>query len=291
MKNRTLLGIGLMIVTTFLFSSMDGVSRYLAENNNVLSLVSFRYWFVSIFIVISCLFIKNSFKRIIYTQQPLLQFGRGLILSINNCIVIYSFTLIGLIETHAVIACYPLMVAALSVPFLGEKFGWRRWSAIAVGFFGVIIIIRPSMEIFSGGSFFALIGALLFSIYLILTRYVSKRDGAITSFFWMGMGGTVTMSVVSFFTWERISQEYWMWLLLMCIISAISHFLMVKTLQLAEASVIQPFSYLQLVFASFIGVIFFSETIHEMILIGTFIVITAGLFTFWREYKIKLIKK
>ena len=82
-----------------------------------------------------------------------------------------------------------------------------------------------------------------------------------------------------------------MWLLLMCIISAISHFLMVKTLQLAEASVIQPFSYLQLVFASFIGVIFFSETIHEMMLIGTFIVITAGLFTFWREYKIKLIKK
>lgn len=291
MKNRTLLGIGLMIVTTFLFSSMDGVSRYLAENNNVLSLVSFRYWFVSIFIVISCLFIKNSFKRIIYTQQPLLQFGRGIILSINNCIVIYSFTLIGLIETHAVIACYPLMVAALSVPFLGEKFGWRRWSAIAVGFFGVIIIIRPSMEIFSGGSFFALIGALLFSIYLILTRYVSREDGAITSFFWMGMGGTVTMSVVSFFTWEGISQEYWMWLLLMCIISAISHFLMVKTLQLAEASVIQPFSYLQLVFASFIGVIFFSETIHEMILIGTFIVITAGLFTFWREYKIKLIKK
>ena len=291
MKNRTLLGIGLMIVTTFLFSSMDGVSRYLAENNNVLSLVSIRYWFVSIFIVILCLFIKNSFKRIIYTQQPLLQFGRGLILSINNCIVIYSFTLIGLIETHAVIACYPLMVAALSVPFLGEKFGWRRWSAIAVGFFGVIIIIRPSMEIFSGGSFFALIGALLFSIYLILTRYVSREDGAITSFFWMGMGGTVTMSVVSFFTWERISQEYWMWLLLMCIISAISHFLMVKTLQLAEASVIQPFSYLQLVFASFIGVIFFSETIHEMILIGTFIVITAGLFTFWREYKIKLIKK
>ena len=291
MKNRTLLGIGLMIVTTFLFSSMDGVSRYLAENNNVLSLVSIRYWFVSIFIVILCLFIKNSFKRIIYTQQPLLQFGRGLILSINNCIVIYSFTLIGLIETHAVIACYPLMVAALSVPFLGEKFGWRRWSAIAVGFFGVIIIIRPSMEIFSGGSFFALIGALLFSIYLILTRYVSRKDGAITSFFWMGMGGTVTMSVVSFFTWEGISQEYWMWLLLMCIISAISHFLMVKTLQLAEASVIQPFSYLQLVFASFIGVIFFSETIHEMILIGTFIVITAGLFTFWREYKIKLIKK
>ncbi len=288
MQNNTLLGIGLMIVTTFLFSSMDGVSRYLAEKNSILSLVSFRYWFVSALIVISCLFIKNSFKRIIYTQQPFIQFGRGLILAINNCIVIYSFTLIGLIETHAVIACYPLIVAGLSVPFLGEKIGWRRWSAIGLGFIGVIIIIRPSLEIFSGGSFFALIGAILFAIYLILTRYVSKKDNTITSFFWMGLGGTVTMSMVSIFTWEGILKEYWTWLLLMCIISASSHFLMVKTLQVAQASVIQPFSYLQLVFTSFIGVIIFSEKIDKMIIIGAAIVIIAGLFTFWREYKSKL---
>ena len=101
--------------------------------------------------LLSSLFLKNSFKRIIYTHQPLLQFGRGIILSINNCIVIYSFTLIGLIETHAVIACYPLMVAALSVPFLGEKFGWRRWTSIAFGFIGVIIILRPGFGIFSLG--------------------------------------------------------------------------------------------------------------------------------------------
>ena len=285
MQNNTLLGIGLMIVTTFLFSTMDGVSRYLAENNSVLSLVSFRYWFVSLLIVISCLFIKNSFQKIIYTQQPFVQFGRGLILSVNNCIVIYSFTLIGLIETHAVIACYPLIVAGLSVPFLGEKFGWKRWSAIAIGFLGVMIIIRPSLEIFSGGSIFALIGAILFSIYLILTRYVSKKDNTITSFFWMGLGGTVTMSIVSIFNWNGVSQEYWMWLIIMCFLSASSHYLMVKTLQVAQASVIQPFSYLQLVFASLIGVIFFSETIDKMILVGTTIVISAGLFTFWREYK------
>ena len=83
MQNNTLLGIGLMIVTTFLFSTMDGVSRYLAENNSVLSLVSFRYWFVSLLIVILCLFINNGFKRIIYTKQPFLQLSRGIILSIN----------------------------------------------------------------------------------------------------------------------------------------------------------------------------------------------------------------
>ena len=107
MKDYTNTGISLMILTTFLFSCMDGVSKYLAENNNVISLVAFRYWFV----------------------------------------------LIGLVETHAIIACYPLIVAGLSVPFLGEKFGWRRWSAIAFGFIGVIIILRPGFNIFQVDQF------------------------------------------------------------------------------------------------------------------------------------------
>ncbi len=275
-----------MIFTTFLFSSMDGVSRYLAQNNSVLSLVSFRYWFVSFLMLISCLFIKDVFKKIALTKQPFVQLSRGIILSVNNCIVIYSFTLIGLVETHAVIACYPLVVAGLSVPFLGEKMGWRRWSAIAIGFIGVVIILRPSLDMFSAGSIIALVGAILFAIYIILTRYVSKEDDALTSFFWMGIGGTVTMSLVSIFTWENIEQEYWIWLLSMCIISASSHFLMVKTLNIVQASVIQPFSYLQLVFASIIGVTFFSETVNSMIILGTTIVILAGLFTFWREYKL-----
>ena len=154
---------------------------------------------------------------------------------------------------------------------------------------GVIIILRPSTEIFSGGSIFALIGAILFAIYLILTRYVSKDDSSITSFFWMGLGGTITMSFVGIYSWENISKEYWLWLLVMCVLSASSHFLMVKTLQLVQASVIQPFSYLQLVFTSIIGVAIFAETIDEMILAGTFIVIGSGLFTFWREYKLKKI--
>tara|TARA_B100000965_G_scaffold317504_1_gene278109 strand:- start:470 stop:1276 length:807 start_codon:yes stop_codon:yes gene_type:complete len=265
---------------------MDGVSRYLAQNNSVLSLVSFRYWFVSFLMLISCLFIKDVFKKIALTKQPFVQLSRGIILSVNNCIVIYSFTLIGLVETHAVIACYPLVVAGLSVPFLGEKMGWRRWSAIAIGFIGVVIILRPSLDMFSAGSIIALVGAILFAIYIILTRYVSKEDDALTSFFWMGIGGTVTMSLVSIFTWENIEQEYWIWLLSMCIISASSHFLMVKTLNIVQASVIQPFSYLQLVFASIIGVTFFSETVNSMIILGTTIVILAGLFTFWREYKL-----
>ena len=284
MQNNVLLGIGLMVVTTFMFSTMDGVSRYLAENNNVFTIVTTRYWFVAIIMAISCLLVKDSFKKLLYTKQPFTQFSRGLILSLNNCLVVYTFTLLGLVETHAIIACYPLIVAGLSVPFLGEKFGWRRWTAIFVGFLGVIIILRPTTNVISEGAIYALIGAIMFAVYLILTRYVSKLDTAITSFFWTGIGGSVTMTIISFFIWEDILREDLLWLLIMCLLSASSHFMMVKTLQVAEASVIQPFSYLQLVFGSIIGVTIFSESIDLMIVFGAIIVIGAGLFTAWREY-------
>ena len=284
MQNNVLLGIGLMVVTTFMFSTMDGVSRYLAENNNVFTIVTMRYWFVAIIMAISCLLVKDSFKKLLYTKQPFTQFSRGLILSLNNCLVVYTFTLLGLVETHAIIACYPLIVAGLSVPFLGEKFGWRRWTAIFVGFLGVIIILRPATNVISEGAMYALVGAIMFAVYLILTRYVSRLDTAITSFFWTGIGGSVTMTIISFFIWEDILREDLLWLLIMCLLSASSHFMMVKTLQVAEASVIQPFSYLQLVFGSIIGVTIFSESIDLMIVVGVIIVIGAGLFTAWREY-------
>ena len=284
MQNNVLLGIGLMVVTTFMFSTMDGVSRYLAENNNVFTLVTMRYWFIAIVMAITCLFVKDSFQKILYTKQPFTQFSRGLILSLNNCLVVYTFTLLGLVETHAIIACYPLIVAGLSVPFLGEKFGWRRWTAIFVGFVGVIIILRPTTNVISEGAIYALVGAIMFAVYLILTRYVSRLDKAITSFFWAGIGGSVTMTIISFFIWENILKEDFLWLLIMCLLSASSHFMMVKTLQVAEASVIQPFSYLQLVFGSIIGVTIFSESIDLMIVVGVTIVIGAGLFTAWREY-------
>jgi len=284
MQNNVLLGIGLMVVTTFMFSTMDGVSRYLAENNNVFTLVTMRYWFIAIVMAITCLFVKDSFQKILYTKQPFTQFSRGLILSLNNCLVVYTFTLLGLVETHAIIACYPLIVAGLSVPFLGEKFGWRRWTAIFIGFVGVIIILRPTTNVISEGAIYALVGAIMFAVYLILTRYVSRLDKAITSFFWAGIGGSVTMTIISFFIWENILKEDFLWILIMCVLSASSHFMMVKTLQVAEASVIQPFSYLQLVFGSIIGVTIFSESIDLMIVVGVTIVIGAGLFTAWREY-------
>ena len=263
------------------------MSKYLAENNNVISLVAFRYWFILVFIFSYWIFSKKRFHEIAYTKQPFLQFARGLILSLNNCIVVYTFALIGLVETHAVIACYPLIVAGLSVPFLGERFGWRRWSAIAFGFIGVLIILRPGFTIFSTGSIFAFIGASMFALYLILTKYASRQDSAITSFFWTGLGGSITMLFMIAFFGDIISKEFYVLVFIMCTLSAISHFLMVKILELVEASLIQPYSYLQLVFSAIIGVFVFSERLDIFILLGVFIVVSSGLYTFWREKVVK----
>ncbi len=116
---------------------------------------------------------------------------------------------------------------------MSEKFGWKGWTAIFVGFVGVIIILRPTTNIISEGSIFALIGAVMFAFYLILTRYVSRQDSAIINFFWKGIGGTVTMSIISLFIWNNIPEEDYLLLFVMCLLSASSHFMMVKKLQVA----------------------------------------------------------
>ena len=87
MQNNILLGIGLMVVTTFMFSAMDGVSRFLAERNNVFTLVTMRYWFIAIIMIISCIFIKNSFTKILYTKQPFIQFTRGLYMAFYHVFI------------------------------------------------------------------------------------------------------------------------------------------------------------------------------------------------------------
>ena len=118
MQNNVLFGITLMVITTFMFSSMDGVSRYLAEKNNVFTLVTMRYWLIDYYKIVTFLIITNRKSDILNTKQPYIQFSRGVILSLNNCLVVYTFTLLGLVETHAIIACYPLIVAGLSLSLI-----------------------------------------------------------------------------------------------------------------------------------------------------------------------------
>jgi len=129
------LGIILMIATTFVFAMQDGISRYLAGEYNVFMIVMIRYWFFAAFVIFWAKANVGSIKKAASTHQPILQCLRGIILAVEICIMVLGFVLIGLIESLAIFTIYPLIIAALSGPILGERVGWRRSVAICIGFF------------------------------------------------------------------------------------------------------------------------------------------------------------
>ncbi|QFT91606.1 EamA-like transporter family protein [Roseovarius sp. THAF9] len=282
-EQNTRLGILMMVTTTFIFAVQDGISQYLAREYNVLMIVMIRYWFFAAFVMTVASRTAGGLRAAARTDQPLVQGFRAVLLVAEICVMIFGFTLLGLVESHAVFACYPLLIAALSGPVLGESVGWRRWAAIGVGFVGVIIILKPGFGVFQPEAIVPLIAALMFALYGLLTRYVGRRDSAATSFFWTGTVGSVAMTAVGLWFWEPMSAYNWLWMAALCVTGAAGHFTLIKCYEVAEASAVQPFAYLQLVFASTIGILFFSETIRLNVALGAGLIVAAGLFTLWRQ--------
>ncbi|WP_238368146.1 DMT family transporter [Mesobacterium pallidum] len=284
-EQNTRLGILLMIATTFVFAMQDGLSRHLAGEYNVYMVVMIRYWFFAAFVVTMAARAPGGLRRSVSTKQPVVQIFRGLLLAAEICVMVAAFTLLGLVESHAVFIAYPLLVAALSGPILGEKVGWRRWSAIGVGFVGVLIILDPGSNVFSPAAIVPLIAALMFALYGLLTRYVARQDSSSTSFFWTGVPGVILMTAIGAWFWEPMTAPDWGWMALLCLTGAGGHFLLIKCYEVAEASSVQPFAYLQLVFASALGLTLFGETLRPNVAIGAVLIIAAGLFTLWREQR------
>ncbi len=285
-KQNERLGILLMIITTIVFASQDGLSKYLATEYNVYMVVMIRYWFFAAFVISMSSRRTGGIKRVAKTKSPILQIFRSVILVAEMCITILAFTLLGLAETHAIFASYPLIIAMLSGPILGEYVGWRRWLAISVGFIGILIILNPGSGIFSPYALVPLAGAILFALYGLLTRYVGQYDNSSTSFFWTGVVGSIAMTVVGLNFWDPVSKSDWSIMLLLSASGVVGHYLLIKCYEVAEASAVQPFAYLQLIWASMIGIIIFGEQITTNILIGACIIVGAGLFTLWRERKV-----
>ncbi len=279
------LGVALMIATTFVFAVQDGISRHLAGEYNVLMIVMIRYWFFAAFVVAIARRQVGSIRAAAATTQPLLQIARGALLASEICVMVWAFVLLGLVEAHAVFTCYPLLVAALSGPVLGESVGWRRWSAIGVGFIGVLIILQPGVAVFSIAAIVPLVSAFMFALYGLLTRYAARRDSTATSFFWTGAVGAVVMTPLGLWAWEPMSAHDWGWMAALCVTGVTGHWLLIKTYEVAEASAVQPFAYLQLVFVSVIGLTVFHETLAPNVVTGALIVVAAGVFTLWRAQR------
>lgn len=282
-QDKTGLAIVLMCVVSFIFALQDSFSRILGSEYPAVLIVMIRYWVFAAFVTVLVSRQPGGLRRAIRTKRPLTQIARGVILAAEVLLMVEAFVRLGLIETHAVFAVYPLLIAALSGPILGEKVGWRRWTAIGFGFAGILVVLNPGGGVMSFAALLPFAAASLFALYGLLTRHVSRDDPAMVSFFWTGIAGAVAITLVGIWDWQWLAPTDWIWMGALCVCGMTSHYLMIRSYEMAEASALQPFAYTQLVWISFIGVLFFSETLRTNVVVGACIVVGAGMFTLWRQ--------
>lgn len=281
------LGIMLMIVTTIVFALQDGISRYLGGKYEIMTVVMLRYWFFAAFVIALSAARGGGIARVARTRQPVLQIFRGVLLAVEICVVVLAFVVLGLVETHAIFAVNPLLVAALAGPLLGEYVGWRRGIAILVGLVGVLIILRPGLGVMNPDSLIAVFGAFMFALYVLLTRKAARLDSAETSFFYTGVAGAVAITLVAPFFWTPMQGAVdWAWMAALCVTGASGHYLLIRTYELADAGTVQPFTYFQLFFASLIGVSVFGETLDRWTLAGGALILAAGLYALIRQARL-----
>ena len=270
-------GIITLIIATFFLALMDGVSRYMAELYDVLNINMFRFWIIGSFVILVSLRGQGVLWSILKTKQPVAQVSRGLLFISSLLMAIYSYTQVGLIVTHALMAVFPLLTVLLSGLFLEEEITRIKVVAVGVGFVGVIIIINPINLEFSLVSVLPLISAVTFAIYVVLTRKVASTDNTETSFFWVSLVSAIAITIPSPLFYKPIQFSDLYFLVLLCTFSLVGHFLLTNAYRHAEASVLQPFSYFHLFFASIVGIIFFQDPLTISTVAGGGLIVFGGI--------------
>jgi hypothetical protein len=192
--------------------------------------VMIRFWVFALFVLVVAASSTGGLRAAATAQMPWVQLARGVILVAEICVMVIGFVKLGLIEAHAVFACYPLLIAALSGPILGEKVGWRRWTAILVGFVGVLIILQPGYAVFSPWALVPLLRPTMFAVYGLLTRYVARKDSASVSFFWTGVVGRRCDDPLRLANWTWMTPGDWGWMATLCCTAVLGHWLLIKRL-------------------------------------------------------------
>jgi drug/metabolite transporter (DMT)-like permease len=217
------------------------------------------------------------------STRPLLQVFRGLGLLCSSIFFIMALGYLPIAEATATGFISPLFVTGLSVLFLGEKVGLRRWTATIAGLLGVLIIVRPGTAAFQPGTIFPIISALGWATALVLTRKISGADRAITTMAFSAITGFLVLSVIVPFYWIVPS---WTQIALgvgIGVAATVGHWIVVLAFRYADASVLAPFSYVQLVWVTLIGFFLFGEVPDAVTFAGAAIIIASGVYTAHRE--------
>ena len=267
---------------------MDGFAKYLSSDLPVLQITWARYFFTVAFTLPIMFFFFR--KNLVWTDKPKLQLIRGLILLTANVCFFYSISIISLAKALTLAFIAPLIVTAFSPIFLGEKVGFRRWSAVIIGFIGSMVVIRPGFVEINLASLAALGTGVMYGFYLIITRKLSSSDNPLLTLLLTGVIGAIIISFVMPFVWIKPTLNQWSMMAAIGIFACVGHLFIILSLKYADASKLAPFSYFEIVTNIIIGYYFFSDFPDKWTFLGLFIIILSGIYISRRENIIKRLK-
>ena len=267
---------------------MDGFAKYLSSDLPVLQITWARYFFTVAFTLPIMFFFFR--KNLVWTDKPKLQFIRGLILLTANVCFFYSISIISLAKALTLAFIAPLIVTAFSPIFLGEKVGFRRWSAVIIGFIGSMVVIRPGFVEINLASLAALGTGVMYGFYLIITRKLSSSDNPLLTLLLTGVVGAIIISFVMPFVWIKPTLNQWSMMAAIGIFACVGHLFIILSLKYADASKLAPFSYFEIVTNIIIGFYFFSDFPDKWTFLGLFIIILSGIYISRRENIVKRLK-
>ena len=267
---------------------MDGFAKYLSSDLPVLQITWARYFFTVAFTLPIMFFFFR--KNLVWTDKPKLQLIRGLILLTANLLFFYSISIISLAKALTLAFIAPLVVTAFSPIFLGEKVGFRRWSAVIIGFIGSMVVIRPGFVEINLASLAALGTGVMYGFYLIITRKLSSSDNPLLTLLLTGVVGAIIISFVMPFVWIKPTLNQWSMMAAIGIFACVGHLFIILSLKYADASKLAPFSYFEIVTNIIIGYYFFSDFPDKWTFLGLFIIILSGIYISRRENIVKRLK-
>jgi len=263
------------------------VAKYLSAEIPIFQIIWARHCFTIILVLpILVFFFKKNF---VWSEKPMLQILRGLLLIAVNISFYYAVSKIPLAKALTLTFISPLVVTIFSSILLLEKVGIKRWSAVVVGFIGALIVIRPGYIPLDIGSLSALCAGIMYAFYLIVTRKLSVSDNSLLTLLITGIIGTLTMSLTIPFVWVTPTLDQWYLLSLIGVITVLGHFLIILSFKSAEASKLAPISYFEVVTNTIFGYFLFNHFPDNWTLVGLAVIISSGLFVFYRERKLGII--
>lgn len=279
------MAVACMVAAQLVFTAMDTMVKLLSEGFGAAQIV---WGFFAAFTVTTTIDAarNGSLRTALRTRRPMLHVARGLLLPVNMAAMVLALNLLPLATVTTVVCTFPLIVTALSVPILGERVGVRRWTAVAIGFVGVLIVVRPGTDVFDPAAFVALGAGAVYALYLVLTRLLSRTDridGIALTTAWIGF---TVYSIALPFDWRTPKLEEAGLLALVALAGTIGHRLIIVAFSRAPASTLQPFTYLQVVWATLAGMAVFHHLPDAVTLAGAAVIVASGLYAWWRERQV-----